>query len=173
MKNNISKIALFIAIPGGLFSFFWFLGTIYFGANAFYSFPQKLVILFQGLISFLAIWYYRKLKNEFEFTFLESFLIGFMNTLIVAIISSTFIYIYCKFYNPEIVTAQIALLKQYLIDNKDLLINQSNQAVYEGNLKSVDGVNAYSLALDGFIWKIVQGAMFSILCSLVLRRKPE
>ena len=171
MKNNFQKIILFIALPGSIFCFLWFLGVIYIDFNPFYSFAQRLIILPQALISFGAVWFYRKWLKEKDFSFGQGLGIGLVTSIMVASISSILVYLYCQYYDSNLVTNHIVTLKEYLAINKAKLIDESSEAIYNGNFANVEKVNATSLAIDDFIWKLIRGTMFSILSSLALRRK--
>lgn len=171
--NKYLNTTLLYGIFGGLACSVWFISVYYSGANAFYSFPQKLVILVQGTVVYLGIRYHRSKYSTEEFSFAEGIFTGLCISLALSIISSLFMYIFSQYIHPEMVAAHVEELKKYLLLNKEELIKQSSVEVYEGNFKNVDGVTAYTLMLDELIWKMIRGLMFSILASLTLRRQKE
>jgi hypothetical protein len=173
MKKNLLKIILYIALPSSILYFIWFLGVIYIGSNPFYSFAQRLIILPQALVSLAAVWLFRKWNQEPIYSFGQGLGVGLLVTIITAIISSTLIFIYCQYFEAQIVTEHIAIIKEYLIANKEKLIEESSEAVYNGNFANAELIDASSLAIDDFIWKLVRGAMFTILSSLALRRQAS
>ncbi len=171
--NRYTRVALLFGGFGGLLCSLWFLGVHFSGSNPYYSFPQKLIIVLQAAIVYFSIRYFRAKSGEESFSFAEGIFCGLAVALVVAVTSSGFIYVYSSFIEPEIVTEHVAELKNYLISNQAQLISQSSKEAFEGNLKNVDEVNAFTLAIDDFIWKIVRGGMFSILVSLTLRRQKQ
>lgn len=168
--QKLARLWLLIALPGSLFAFVWFYAVYLAGHNPYYSFFQKLVILLHGAVSLAAIWYYRDKFNQGLLSFPEALVSGISTSLIVAMAAAIGIYIFGQYLHPETVPMHIQELKNYLISHKEGLIKQSGAEMYEGNLRNVDNITATSLAIDAFIWKVIQGTMFSILAGLALRR---
>ncbi|MDX2195748.1 MAG: DUF4199 domain-containing protein [Cytophagales bacterium] len=168
--NKIIKTSLIFGTVFGIVGFVWFLGVYFAGHNAFYSFAQKLSLIMMGAATLWAVWMYRS-SNEGNLTFGEGALTGISMNILAALITCSLIYIYTYYINPDMVQLHILTLKQYLAANKKALIDGSNETTYKGTLKAVNEVTSYTLALDAFIWKVVEGFMFSFLISVALRRK--
>jgi len=168
--NKYVNQTLIFGLAGGFACFLWFIIVYYAGANPFYSFSQKLVILLQAVICYIAIRYFREKYFNDAFSFGEGILCGLLVTVLLSVFCSVMVYAFIEIVDPEMVVSHIAELKKYLIENKKLLVDESSIDVYEGNFKNVDGVTTYTLVLDEFIWKIIRGLMFTILSSLTLRR---
>ncbi|MDX2191401.1 MAG: DUF4199 domain-containing protein [Bacteroidota bacterium] len=169
LKPYLSTSLIYGTITG-LAAFVWFIGVYYSGANAFYSFQQKLSILLQAVAAYFAIKHYRDKQKEGLLSFGEGIIIGMLVALVTALIAGVGIFIFSNYIQPQMITEHVQTLRRYMEVNKTELINRSSEEMYKGNLKGVDEVSAFSLALDDFIWKIIRGTMFSILVSLVLRR---
>ena len=159
--------------------FFGVIGSIYFyvvylcGANPFYSFPQKLTILFCAIVALITIFGFRRYQNDGLLSFGEGIIAGSFANLIFAIIVSIFTYIFCEYLEPIAVVKHIKTLTDYMAINKQNLINSSSPEMYQGSIENLKNVNSSSISWDSLIWKMIQGTMFSILISLVLRRKLE
>jgi len=174
MFKKLTFLPLLVGSILGLLGCIYLLIVYKFGeANPFYSFPQKLSILFCLAVALASIAGYRQYQNEGQLSFGEGIVVGSFANLVHAAIVSLAIFVYCQYIEPELVVNQIKTLNEYMIFNKENLIQSSSPELYAGSLKQVKNVNASSLAWDSLIWKMVQGIMFSILISLVLRRKAE
>ncbi len=171
--NNYLKQALLFGLTGGVICFLWFLIVYYSGANPFYSFPQKLVILLQAVVSYLSIRDFRNRYYKEEFSFASGIFCGLAVSILLALVCSILVYIFVAYMHPEMVAAHIIELKNYLIANKQLLIKESSIEVFEGNFKNVNEVTTFTLVLDEFIWKMIRGIMFTILATLTLRREKS
>ncbi|MFN0048939.1 MAG: DUF4199 domain-containing protein [Cytophagales bacterium] len=158
-------------ISGGFACFIWFLAVYYSGVNPFYSVPQSLVILLQAAVVYFGMMEFRDRQISKEFSFGEGLLCGLLITLFLTVISSVVVYGFVQYFYPEMVATHILELKKYLITNKQLLVKESSIEVFEGNLRNVNQVSAFTLGVDEFIWKMIRGIMLSILAALILRRK--
>lgn len=171
--NRYLKQALLWGLSGGFLCFVWFLIVYYSGANPFFSFSQKLVIIIQAAIAFFVIKDFKQKSSEKLFSFADGLLCGFSVMFVLSVFCGILVFIFTQYIHPEMVADHILELKKYLVTNKEVLIKGSSVEIYEGNLKNMDGVTAFTLGLDEFIWKNIRGAMPIILSSLVLRQSKE
>lgn len=166
MHNKFLKTILIFGMGGGLLTFLYFMIVYWAGANPFYGFFQKLIMIPKALILLAGLYYYKvQLKSHLSFG--KSVLTGFLMNFCIVLISSFMIFLTIRFAEPGMITKQIETLKNYMIEQKETLVNRSSEKAYRKNFESLDQINAYSLAVDRFIRRNITDLMFVFLISMV------
>lgn len=167
------KHSLLYGSLGSLLVISWFFGSyIATGANPYFSFWGNLVIVVVGISVFLSIFLFAKTQESFSFG--QGIAIGGLTVLVMGFVSSLVIYFVVNQYFIEIIELYKSESLAHMLKNKDQLIKESNQEMYDTYLKSIPEINANNSTIRYFISNlIVPGLMLSALSALPLRKKNE
>lgn len=96
---------------------------------------------------------------------------GFILYMLVAVVSSVFLFIYVKYLAPELLDNLIVLDLQYLESrNADY---QNSPEIYQRIYESIKNNDAIDIMMDNFGKKALAGFFLSSIFSVILRKQPE
>ncbi len=135
--------------------------------------PITMSIVF-NLINFtlfigLAIFYFKKYKNQAYLSFAQGMTIGFFTYAIAATVS--FIGIYVSLTLAPDIFAELKAERVEMLETRAIgLRDEVGEAAYLRTLEEVQNMQVYHFPLNDFIWKIIFGLFLSIIISIILRR---
>jgi len=165
------KTAYQFGALGGLLS-----GLSFYVLSLFYSDPTNLNLVFGYLITpfpvFLAIKFFKEYSNDGYLSFSEGMSVGAVSFVLLALLSTGIIWGILESSSSlfsAIQTAKWAVLEK----NKEVIISQVGLASFEVTQTNLKSMNAWDVALNDGIWKIIPGMFFSIIISIILRKNPN
>lgn len=160
-------------VAGSLVVIFWFWMCFnLLHVNSFFSFWGNLVLVVVGIFVFFSLYFYA--KKQTDFSFLQGLLLGGGTILVISLLSSIGIYVLTEFLQPQIIDLYKTESLIHLQKNKEALISDSSQEIYDAYLQSIPSINAFN-SVKRYVFSniIVPGLMLSILSTLPLRKKLE
>jgi hypothetical protein len=123
------------------------------------------------IMVFFCIKEYRDLHVENEFFFWQGMTIGFFTYFLIAVLSALFIAAFVHWYDYNLLLDFIQTRTQEVIDNQELFVEKVGRETYETTLANLRDTKIHHIALDDFIKKLGIGLFYTIIISVILRRK--
>ena len=144
-------------------------------------FTNKDPLLHAGLIDVVilliflifAIKEYRDVYNGGLMQFGEGMTIGILAYLMMALISSFFIYIMTTIVDPKLLSHYIDIRMAMLREHKETLIETIDESAYIKSLAGVKNTTAFDLALDDFFKKSITGLIITIAVAVIFKKQQS
>lgn len=171
IKNPLVTVPLKYGLVGGLLSVILFICLYFVGKNPLviyrdFDFSFLLLPIF---IAF-SVKEFRDRWNDKSLKFGEGMTVGFLNYIIIAIISAIFIWIFLSSIDPELLKGYISDRSSFLIAMKGQMIEKFGEDVYLKTLADIQESTAFVIALDDFLKKIIIGLFLTIIISVIFKR---
>ena len=127
------------------------------------------IILIPALV-FFSIKEFRDYRNGGELRLWQGLAIGFVNYLIIALLSGVFITLFIRYYDPEILVDFINYNLIQFQENKAGIEETFDAETYEQVLIDIRKTTAYHIGLDDFMRKGVIGFFSTFIISIFLRK---
>lgn len=167
--NKYFKTAYQFGILGGVLSF-----VSFFILSLVYDDPTNLNLVFGYLITpialFLAIKFYKDYQNSGCLSFSEGMTVGFVTYLLIGLISVICVWALLS-WSPSLFESIQVSKWSVLEKNKETIISQVGEVSYLATQSSIKGMTALDVAINDGLWKIIPGMFFSIIISIILRKK--
>ncbi len=173
LRNPLIAVPLKYGLAGGVLSIFMFLVLYFIDKNPLivyrgFDFSFLLIPIF---IAF-SIKEYRDRWNDRSLRFGEGMTVGFLNYLMIAILSAGFVWIFLSVIDPDLLRGYIADRSSLLSNMKGQMVEQLGEDVYQQTLAQVQQTTAYIIALDDFLKKIIIGLFLTIIISVIFKKQP-
>lgn len=171
LKNPIVKVSLKYGAIGGLLAIILLIVLYAVGQNPLLStkkIPFGIILI--PLLVFFSIKEFRDYFNNSELRFWQGLVIGFVNYLIIALISAAFIWAFLSYYDQEILKELINFNVLNFEQNKTGFIETFDQATYDKVLADIRKTTVYHIALDDFVRKMLIGFISTFIISIFLRK---
>ena len=110
---------------------------------------------------------YRDIHSGGLISYGKSFSVGFMTSLLAAIIVAIYTFIFIKYIDPSIIDEVIATTENNLLDNPDL----SDEQIDNFMEMSVRFMNPTMMAISTFIWNVVVMAILNLIISIFIKKE--
>ncbi|MEP0712601.1 DUF4199 domain-containing protein [Algoriphagus sp.] len=141
-----------------------------------YPDPTNLNLVFGYVITpisiFLAIKFFKEYSNEGYLSFSEGMSVGFVTYMLEAFISLGGIWL-ILIIHPDLFDRVKDSKLEVLANSKDSIIDQVGKTSFDFTLESITSMNAWDIALNDALWKIIPGLFFTIILSIILRKNPN
>ena len=171
LKNPILKVPAKFGLIGGLLAAILFIVLYAVGQNPLLStkkIPFGIILI--PLLVFFSIKEFRDYFNGRELRFWQGVVIGFVNYLIIALISSTFIFVFLNYYDQELLQELINFNILNFERNKSGFIETFDQDTYDKVLADIRKTTVHHIALDDFTRKMLIGFISAFIISIFLRK---
>ena len=171
LKNPILKVALKFGLIGGLLAVTLFIILYALDQNPLLStkkIPFGIILI--PLLVFFSIKEFRDYFNGRELRFWQGIVTGFVNFLIIALISSVFIFAFLNFYDQELLQDLINFNIINFERNKEGFIETFDEATYNNVLADIRKTTVHHIALDDFTRKMLIGFISTFIISIFLRK---
>lgn len=123
------------------------------------------------IMVFFCIKEFRDRVNYRELFFWQGMTTGFFVYILIAFFSSLFVYGFLNLYDVNILLEFIQANEEGLQEQRDIFIENFGQEKYQVTLENIRSTEPYHVALDDFIKKLGIGLFYTIIISVILRRK--
>ena len=171
LKNPILKVAIKFGLIGGLLAVTLFIILYALDQNPLLStkkIPFGIILI--PLLVFFSIKEFRDYFNGRELRFWQGIATGFVNFLIIALISSVFIFAFLNFYDQELLQDLINFNIINFERNKEGFIETFDEATYNNVLADIRKTTVHHIALDDFTRKMLIGFISTFIISIFLRK---
>lgn len=171
LKNPILKVAIKFGLIGGLLAVTLFIILYALDQNPLLStkkIPFGIILI--PLLVFFSIKEFRDYFNGRELRFWQGIVTGFVNFLIIALISSVFIFAFLNFYDQELLQDLINFNIINFERNKEGFIETFDEATYNNVLADIRKTTVHHIALDDFTRKMLIGFISTFIISIFLRK---
>lgn len=171
LKNPILKTGAKFGIIGGFLAAILFIILYVLDQNPLLTtkkIPFGIILL--PLLVFFSIKEFRDYFNGGELRFWQGLVTGFVNYLIIALISSVFIFVFLSYYDQELLQELINFNILNFERNKAGFIETFDEDTYEKVLADIRKTTVYHIALDDFARKMLIGFIATFIISIFLRK---
>ena len=171
LKNPILKVAIKFGLIGGLLAVALFITLYALDQNPLLStkkIPFGIILI--PLLVFFSIKEFRDYFNGRELRFWQGIVTGFVNFLIIALISSVFIFVFLSAYDQELLQDLINFNIINFERNKEGFIETFDETTYNNVLADIRKTTVHHIALDDFTRKMLIGFISTFIISIFLRK---
>ena len=171
LKNPILKVSSKFGLIGGLLAVILFIILYSLDQNPLLStkkIPFGIILI--PLLVYFSVKEFRDYHNGGELRFWQALVTGFVNYLIIALISAAFILAFLSYYDYEILQELINFNVLNFEQNKAGFIETFDEATYDKVLADIRKTTAYHIALDDFARKMLIGFISTFIISIFLRK---
>ena len=171
LKNPIVKASVKYGVIGGLLAVILLIVLHAIGQNPILS-TKKIPfgIILVPLLVFFNMKEFRDYFNNGELRLWQGLVIGFVNYLIIALISAIFIWAFLTYYDQEILKELINFNVLNFEQNKTGFIETFDEATYDKVLADIRNTTVHHIALDDFVRKMLIGFISTFIISIFLRK---
>lgn len=171
LKTPILRVPAKFGLIGGLLAAILFVILYAAGQNPLLStkkIPFGIILI--PLLVYFSIKEFRDYSNNGELRFWQGLVIGFVNYLIIALISGVFVLAFLSYYDRAILQELINFNVLNFEENKAGFIETFDQATYDKVLADIRRTTVHHIALDDFTRKVLIGFISTFIISIFLRK---
>lgn len=170
-KSRIVSVGLKYGLSGALITVLVFLVLYFMDQNPLLVTRKiRFSIFLIPILVFFSIREFRDYKNNNELRFWQGLTVGFVNYLIIALISATFIVLFITNYDSQILQDYINFNLINTQEQREGFIETYDADTYEQLLRDIRNTTAYHIGLDEMIWNLLIGFISTFLMSMFLRK---
>lgn len=125
------------------------------------------------LFVFFAIKEFKDVHNQKQLHFWQGLILGTATYLVIAVVSSSFYYVYINHINTDILMEIKQTQREFLEKEKEEMVTQRGEDWYEETYLMIEEITAGNLAWDDFFRKALIGIFVTIIISVILRKVPQ
>ena len=171
LKTPILRVPAKFGLIGGLLAAILF--VILYAADQNPLLSTKKIpfgIILIPLLVYFSIREFRDYSNGGELRFWQGLVIGFVNYLIIALISAVFVLAFLSYYDRAILQELINFNVLNFERNQAGFIETFDQATYDKVLADIRETTVHHIALDDFTRKMLIGFISTFIISIFLRK---
>lgn len=171
LKNPLLKVPAKFGLIGGLLAATLFVILYAAGQNPLLT-TKKMPfgIILVPLLVYFSIKEFRDYFNSRQLRFWQGLAIGFVNYLIIALISATFMLAFLSYYDQGLLQELINFNILNFERNKAGFVETFDQETYEKVLVDIRKTTVHHIALDDFVRKMLIGFISTFIISIFLRK---
>lgn len=169
LKNKLISIPLKYGFFGSLIFILLFLIFYFLDLDPLVNI-KVIDVLLLSIFIFFALKEFRDRYNDRHLHFWQGMTGGMVTYLSLAILSALFIFFMTVIIDPELTTNYIESRIELLIENRQTLVDQMDEATFEKTVAGVKETSGLDLALDDFLKKSIIGLFLTIIMAVILRK---
>ncbi len=171
IKSSLTKVALKYGLIGSLIPVLLFTVLHLLGKNPLLITKQiPFSLLLIPVLIFFCVKEFRDYRNSGELRFWQGLYLGFVNYILIALISAVFVWMFINYYKPEILEEFIDFNMLNFQEEKAGIVEQFDEDTYERLQIDIRGTTAYHIGLDEFIRNVLIGFFSTFIVSMFLRK---
>ncbi len=166
-KVLIRKMAVKYGVAGGIMAIIVFLVQYFLKLDPFTSIkiPDGLVL---GIFIFFALREFREINKTLSMK--QGILTGISCYLIIALLTSIFIYVMVTYIDPSLLAKYIDQRITFLMNQRATVEKIYDVNTFKTNLDNIKNTTSFILAWDDFLKKSFIGLILTIITTVVLRK---